>query len=117
MKFKIYYDDGSTYTDQDGPIELAPKVGVICIAQEDAFAGRKIDRSCDYYVMHDYGMRGVDQFGLYDYLTQPGSKIVLFGRTVSDERWREIWDEAANRDTYLPLKSAMTDDERRLKPE
>lgn len=115
LKWKIWYSDGSTYSESDGPLENAPKCGVIVVAQTDETVGRKLDRSCDYYVLHDYGLRGVDQFGLYDYLTQPGYKLVFFGRTVSDKQWSEIWDAAAN-DPDLPAKSAYTRREREIQP-
>jgi len=112
--WKIFYDDGSTYSDQDGTIETAPKLGVIIVASSDPDVGRKYDRSCDYYVWHSYGWRGVDQFGLYDYLSQSGSKVVLFGRTVEDRRWKEIWQQAID-DDYLPRKSAWHSDEAALR--
>ena len=107
MRWKVYYSDGTTYCDMDGPIEDAPKRGVIIVASECDLMGRKYDRSTDYYCWFDYGWRGVDIFGMYDYLTQPGYKVVLFGRTVEDSVWRELWD-IATRDDYLPRKSATS---------
>jgi hypothetical protein len=46
----------------------------------------------DYYVyLHGLDRwRGVDQFGLYDYLCEPGPKRVLFGRTMLDEEYRAL---------------------------
>ena len=34
--------------------------------------------------------RGVDLFGLWDYLCEPGPKKALFGRTMFDEEWQDL---------------------------
>lgn len=52
MKYRIYYDDGSTY---DGPLELAPTDGVICLwidHERTSPAGTPYCTfvgNCDYY--------------------------------------------------------------------
>mgnify|MGYP001822894045 CR=1 FL=1 len=113
-KFKIWYDDGSTYS--DGPPELAPKRGVQVIAQSDKDCGRTICRSDDFYVYQEYdgvwSFQGVDQFGLYDYLIEPGYKLVLFGRTIGNDEYRSILQCAVN-DPDLPAKTSWQADERR----
>lgn len=113
MQWKIYYSDG-TYSSEDGPPELAPKRDVQTIAVADDTVGRRIERGNDYYI-YDKSRgtwRGVDQFGLFDYLILPGSKIVLFGRTLSDDDYRAVWKRAAH-DLDLPAKSAFHPDERK----
>ena len=112
MRWKIFYGDGSDYTDQDGPPELAPKRNVQTIAVANDLVGRRIERGNDFYILTDHGWRGCDQFGLFDYLIDPGAKIVLFGRSLATAEYRAIFDRAS-RDPYLPAKSAMLPEERK----
>jgi len=113
LHWKIFYSD-SSYTDQDGSPENAPKRDVQAIAVEDEVAGRRIERSENHYIwVPDRGCwRGVDKFGLYDYLIDPGYKVVLFGRTLSEEEYSAAWTRIA-KDDYLPAKSAILRNERR----
>lgn len=113
MEWKIFYSN-STYSDLDGPPELAPKRDVQTIAVKSESAGRRIERGSDFYIWTpDNGVwRGVDFFGLYDYMIEPGMKIVLFGRVLSDDEYSQIWLRAAH-DPDLPPKSAYLPDERK----
>jgi len=113
VQWKIFYSDG-TYSSDDGPPELAPKRDVQTIAVADEVVGRRIERGNDYYIYDTGrgGWRGVDQFGMYDYLIRPGFKIILFGRTLSDDDYREVW-KRASKDPDLPAKSAFLPDERK----
>lgn len=110
MEWKIFYSN-STYSSDDGPPELAPKRDVQTVAVADDTCGRRIERGDNFYV-YRHGWRGCDQFGLYDYLIEPGYKIVLFGRSLTDDEYRAVWDRAA-KDPDLPPKSAIHPDERR----
>jgi hypothetical protein len=53
----------------------------------------------------------VDKFGLFDYLIEPGFKVVLFGRTLTDDEYRAVWDKVC-RDPDLPPKSGKLRGER-----
>jgi hypothetical protein len=116
VRFKIWYDDGGTYTDEDGPPELAPKRGVQAISQSDPHCGRTLCRADDFYVYQNYdGIRsfqGVDQFGLHDYLIESGYKLVLFGRTIGNQEYREVLARV-NADDYLPIRTSSQKAERR----
>ena len=74
--------------------------------------GFSVEREEHYYVWVGPGWRAVNQFGLYDYLIDPGFKIVLFGRTLSHEEYRAILGKATA-DPDLPKKSAWLREERR----
>ena len=113
MQWKIFYSNG-TYSDEDGSPELAPKRDVQTIAVADDTAGRRVERGTDFYIWTPErgGWRGVDFFGVYDYLIDPGAKIVLFGRILSNEDYTGIWQLAA-KDKDLPPKSAFLPDERK----
>jgi hypothetical protein len=112
VEWKIFYGEGATYSDEDGPPELAPKRNVQTIAVANELVGRRIERGNDFYIMTGHGWRGCDQFGLFDYLIEPGAKVVLFGRSLADDEYREVLDRAT-RDPDLPEKSAFLPEERR----
>lgn len=106
MDWKILYSDDH-YSDEDGPPENAPKIDVQAIIVRDTLIGRRIEARSDYYIWVPSrgGWRGVDTFGLFDYLATPGSKIVLFGRVLSDPDWRSLWT-LATQDPDFPIKSS-----------
>lgn len=114
--WKVWYSDGSTFSSSDGPPELAPKRGVQAIACSDREHGRVICRSNDFYIWSvfdgEWGWQGVDYFGLWDYLQDPGSKIVLFGRTIGNAEYRQLINRVVN-DPELPAKTAWHAEERR----
>lgn len=111
LKFKIFYGDGTTYSNKNGPPERAPKRNVQLITVEDDVIGRRIEATNDYYAYTSHGWRGCDRFGLFDYLIEPGVKLVLFGRSLSDVEYKTIRDKAV-KDDYLPAKSAIGINER-----
>jgi len=114
MRYKIRYGDGTTYSDEDGPAHLAPKRNVQVISQRCELVSHRIERMSDYYVYDEAynGWKGCDQFGLYDYLIEPGHKIVLFGRQLTNEEYKRILAEAIA-DPDFPKKESWLDGERR----
>jgi len=112
MDWRITYSDGSTFSSDDGSPADAPGRGVVLIAQADERVGRRIARSMDYYV-YDVerfgGWQGVDNYGLWDYLSDPGLKIVKFGRWVPNDQWERLLIAAQN-EPGLPPKSARLPD-------
>jgi len=114
MKWKIFYDDGSTFCDLDGSPYDAPARGVQVIAQEDEYVGRLMQIKCDYYWWTDKdGWMAGDLFGLYDYLSISGYRKVIFGRMINYHQFRELYLKAES-DSYLPPKSAFHHTERRV---
>lgn len=105
VRWKIYYENGLTFSDQDGDIFFAPTQGVQIICFEDKEVGRRMIHRFDYYWPTTYGFSGGDLFALYEYLTQVGPKKVLFGKTVSDKVFKEVLEKALA-DSYFPPKSA-----------
>lgn len=109
MNWKIRYGDGSTFSDLDGSAFDAPGLGVVTINVVDPEVGFRVARSADYYCYDPEqftgGWEGVDIFGLWDYLSQPGPRKVVFGRTYQNSVWDEAW-QAAKHDPDMPLKSA-----------
>jgi len=105
MDWKIYYEDGTTFSDSDGKPEEAPARGVQIIMQAEPHLGREILRATDFYIRKNEQWFAVDHFGLFDYLSNPGLKTVKFGRYIpNDEYARVLADAVADPD--FPPKSA-----------
>lgn len=106
FRWRIYYGDGSTYDRRDGEAWDAPAVNVQAIMVEDREHGWYCCRADDFYWYlpdEDRWYSG-ERFGLFDYLTQPGQRKVLFGRSIPDSEYREILDRAMS-DPDLPEKT------------
>jgi hypothetical protein len=109
--YRIYYDDGKTYSGK--PFD-APALGVVVIVEKDAEHGRRIVSGGDYFVYRDDRWFAVDFIGMLDYLIQPGAKRVLIGRMISNERWNQIYNAAEN-DTDFPARTAYGVYEKKLR--
>lgn len=108
VDWRIYYGDGSVYSSNNGGLQIAPKRDVQVVVYTDPEVGRVVLSMRDFYWLAEYGWDGGDIFGLWDYLSQPGSKVVLFGRAVRTPRYREILSRALI-DSDFPKKSAWYD--------
>lgn len=104
IAWRIYYGDGTTFCDVDGPPESAPCINVMAIACYDDDNRRKLAHSTDYYFFENNRWYGCDLFGLFDYLARPGLKIVKFGRMIADEKYRKVMEFAVS---DLPLEGAL----------
>lgn len=102
-EWKIYYGDESTFSSLDGGPEMAPCGSVQRIAYYDEDGRRHQCHNTDYYYFENARWYGVDIVGLIQYLAEPGFKIVKFGRTIPDHRYRKI---ASFADNDLPLERA-----------
>lgn len=99
LDWRIYYRGGATYSDADGPPELAPGTGVLLIVQADPSVGRLILGGQSAYGWHDD--RGAeppwdqhDQHGATLYLAEPGWRKLLFGVSVTDAEYRATYQRA-----------------------
>lgn len=86
--WRVYYGDGSTYA---GDVAQAPARDVQVIAQSHPEYGWLALSGSDYYVWRGGRWFGVDRFGLYDYLIEPGWRKVLFGRTLTSDEFDAVW--------------------------
>jgi hypothetical protein len=89
--YTIFYGDGSEYS---GPPEDAPARDVQVIAQKHPLVGIELIAGKDYYIWDNGRWRGVDTFGMFDYLIEPGWKRVLMGRTMLQSEFRDIFKKA-----------------------
>lgn len=114
MRWRIYYQDGSTYSDVDGPVEHAPCDGVQAIVQRDATVGREVLALKHFYAWDVDRWRGLgDQvgggdagYGLFVYLRRPGWKKIVAGETVDYAVYSRC-KHAADTDPDFPPKSAL----------
>lgn len=109
IRWRLYYGDGTTFSNQDGTPDEAPGCNVMCAASYDGDNRRKMAGSADYYVFEadmspDGRWLGVDLFGLWDYLARPGWKAVKFGRMIGDEQYRRVMAHAV---ADLPLEESQ----------
>lgn len=107
MRWRVYYSDGATFSEDDGEPEEAPARGVVAIACWDREHGRQVIAEFDFYWWSgdpDCCWYGGDVFGLWDHLSGPGWKRVLFGRSVPTARFREVMGRATS-DPGLPVKT------------
>lgn len=106
MKWKIIYEDGSTFDNTQGKPEDAPSYGVVIIIQEDDYVGRLIMHLWDwFYWRADEGQWwGADVYGLHDQLlaNKPISAVKL-GRNMNSEKFHELMNQAAD-DVDFPIK-------------
>jgi hypothetical protein len=109
MRWKVWYGDGSTFSDENGPPSQAPALNVQIILVRDDDPNSQLGRypvhRFDYYWWDDPEWFGGDLFGLFDYLSRPGDKRVLFGRTIANADHQAIVD-AALADTDLIRRSS-----------
>lgn len=103
LKWRIYYDDGSTFSNLEGRFADAPSDGVLAVVEKDPETGYKIYREADYY----FQVPGSETIGQTDdlgpFLRKTG--LVKFGRWTSRKFWANTWRrivEESRRDLPRP---------------
>lgn len=98
MRWRIYYDNGGTFSNDDGSPWDAPRVGVVLVVQSDERAGWVVACGDDYFYWEPGvgGWRNTSQFGFFDHLIRCKAPLALFGRMVSDEKYAEIRRQVAD---------------------
>lgn len=109
IRWRIYYADGSTYDNTQGLVTDYPVGrGVICIVQRhDKNNVERIDRGDYYYYRSDLDRwYPADLFGIiWQFHAYPATRTaLLFGETVSEERFDEIIAHAY-RDPDFPQRA------------
>jgi hypothetical protein len=91
LVWRIYYADGSTYSNLDGAPEDAPGDGCLAIAQMDKTVGYRIEHNDGFYWWEKECWFCGDEYGLMQYQTDPGWKKVILGRAVLHDEWLAMW--------------------------
>ena len=110
MDWRVYYDDIEPVTSSTPP-DFVPASGVQAIVQRND-NGFEVLNGEHYYVWKDAKWYAMNEHGLWDYLSSPGWKRVLFGRYITKSAYNDILVTAQN-DTDFPHKSAWDSEERR----
>ena len=103
LEWRIYYVDGSDYSNEDGPAWLARKWGVAAIAVFDPAVGYIIltgSKECDFFcydaTWDSPVWRNSNVFGFNDYMKEPGMRLVLFGGWIGDHGWQALKGRVQN---------------------
>lgn len=107
VDWRVYYDDAATFDSDDGPPHLAPKRGVQAVVRTHPRVGFLVLEGHDYYWWDGGEWLGGDKFGLFDYLSQSGRKVVLFGRSIQRDEYERIVQQARD-DPDFPRKTGKT---------
>lgn len=106
LRWRIYYDDGTTFDSSMGESAKAPSFGVICIVQPSDRTGRSILERWDWYYWHVEWQEwsGADIHGLLDQLlhNRPIHAVKL-GRMLSTPKYEEVM-RAARSDPDFSLR-------------
>lgn len=97
----IYYGSGETYSNEDGPPELAPTGNVMAVAWYDDDNRRRLAHGADYYIFDNGRWVGCDAAGFWQYMGEPGFKVVKFGRMIGELQFRKVMERAS---TELPIE-------------
>lgn len=113
IEWRIYYEGGVTFSNEDGTPFDAPSRGVMVISVAEPAIGRQLVSRFDFYWWHSDKRFwfGGDVNGLWDYLSDPGPKKVLFGRFVKNDEYQVVIKQAIE-DPDLPVKSARHPEEK-----
>lgn len=113
LLWRVFYGDGSTFSNEDGTPAEAPPVNVQAIAQAaDPGIGRRICSRFDFYWFDRQEWHGSDLFGLFDYLQRVSPSIVKFGRVLPRLEFEAILNRAVT-DSALQPKVAWDSAEHR----
>jgi hypothetical protein len=103
VTWKLYYGDGSTFSNLDGPPSAAPPCNLQALAQQSDIAiGRKTVSHYDFYWWDDGEWFGGDLYGLFDYLQRQSPSIVKFGRALPRLQFEAILARAVQDPDLLP---------------
>lgn len=104
-KWKIFYSDGSTFSDEDGAPSEAPKRGAQVICIEEGRCGRRVLKLSNYYMWSPTLNRWLDQeseTSVFLRAAQEPWTVILFGEYLIEKQFETILI-AAHNDPYIPM--------------
>jgi hypothetical protein len=110
MNWRVYYGTGEAIDSDQSSLEDLPALDVQAVVYRDrnpeSETGRVVVHRFDFYWWDEPDWYGGDLFGLFDYLSRPGLKKVLFGRTMPrTEDYGRIIARAADDPDFVRLPS------------
>lgn len=103
--WRIFYDDGTTFSDLDGQPHEAPPRGFICAVGYDERGRRYIMHGWDHYYFDREANQwwGCEIHGLIDRLCMNRVYAYKLGRTVMVSEWQRLM-AAADADPDFPVE-------------
>ena len=93
VRWKIWYDDGSTYASEDGPVADAPSDGVIVIVEKKRDRTVSIHADTDYYFWNGENWVSGHIEGLEKWLRAVFPDL-KYGRWTKDGIYKAALEEA-----------------------
>jgi hypothetical protein len=96
--WRIYYHDRSTFDSTMGLPADAPSTGVVCIVQNHTSkqeGGYIVTAFKDFYWRENNEWWGSDEVGFWQYMFEPGAKVVKFGISIPTVEFNEIMKKAS----------------------
>ena len=105
LNWRIYYEDGSTFSNQEGSPEAAPPFGFVCAVGYDETGTRYIMHGWDHYCfdLNSIQWWGMDLCGVFDRLSRNLVFAYKQGRTVTKSEFKAIMSRASN-DPDFPME-------------
>jgi len=109
LKWRIYYGDEKTYSDQSGLLCASPAYNVQAVVQADRDVGRQILSGFDWYILKNKWYGILDIPSLLDQAINclDDIYIVRMGRLIPSRQYKEIM-RRAKYDPGFPAKSATS---------
>ena len=95
MKWRIYYDNGAVFSDEEGSAFDAPRIGVQVIVHQEPGGGYSLMSQSDFYYYEpersDWsGWNYCDQYTLVLHLQRAKQPLILFGSMIKTSQFTEI---------------------------
>ena len=105
INWRIYYEDGTTFTNLDGGPEDAPAFGMLMVVQHDDDVGRLVMHAWDWFYWRADHQQwwGADIYGLLDQLlhNKPISALKQ-GRNTHTATYKAILQKAIEDPDFMP---------------
>lgn len=106
LSWRIYYDSGATFSNEDGGPGDAPAAGVVAINQSTGCGhhptetfksgeGRLFGEDW-YWWRDDIGWLQGTHDGMIDQVMHCGARFVKQGRMCGHRQWEEVWNDVAS---------------------
>lgn len=95
--WRIWYDDETTFSSEDGSPEDAPVDGVLIIIEYFDDGTKRITQGMDYLYWNGEGWQGGNQADLDRWLRRDFPRVKL-GRWTTDTIYRQVESEAMSSD-------------------
>ena len=103
IEWRVYYENGDVYDNEQGSWEDAPVDGVQCVAVRHPIYGRQVYHGADYYLDPPFGDH-ISQTNDLGPTLRKGVRWIKFGRSVPREQYEKVLKQACD-DPAFPKTS------------